>query len=185
MLTVSWEDTRAEHFNSESDTLLTLKFIFSVTPLSNLSVSHRRCSKKQKRNRLPCTLGNDQAHSVSWHKNSTFSSVCVGCIFLSRHDAEFMFCKLYELRASIAFSHRVCNVHCTNVDVVCVPWVTLNGDIIGHYCPLLSVVNDWYMSTSNLKIAAHNHYHPDWARHRLRLSQTQETTANCRFSTVT
>lgn len=29
-----------------------------------------------------------------------------------------------------------------NVDVGCVPWVTLNRDMIGHYCPLLSMVND-------------------------------------------
>lgn len=40
------------------------------------------------------------------------------------------------------FSHRVCNMHGTEVDVVCAPRVTLNRDIIGHYCPLLSMVND-------------------------------------------
>lgn len=45
-----------------------------------------------------------------------------------------MFYKLYDLRASIAFSHRVCNIRGTEVNVVCVPWVTLNGDIIAHYC---------------------------------------------------
>jgi len=87
---------------------------------------------------------------------------------------------------ALLFCHRVCDMHGTEVDVVCVPWVTLNGDIIGHYCPLLSMVNDQYMSSSNLnKIAAHNHYHPEWTQHRLCLSQTQETTANGQFFTVT
>lgn len=67
--------------------------------------------------------------------------------------------------ALLFFSHRVCNMHGTGVDVVCVPWVTCNRDIIGHYCPLLSMVNDQYMSSSNLnKIAAYNHCHPEWTR---------------------
>ncbi len=33
-------------------------------------------------------------------------------------------------------------MHSIEVDVVCVPRVTLNRDIIGHYCPLLSMVSD-------------------------------------------
>lgn len=50
----------------------------------------------------------------------------------------------------------------TEVDVVCVPWVALNRDIIGHYSPLLSMVNDQYMSCSYPnKIAAHNRSHPE------------------------
>lgn len=38
------------------------------------------------------------------------------------------------------------SLHCglctaQNVDEGCVPWVTLNRDMIGHYCPLLSLVH--------------------------------------------
>lgn len=75
--------------------------------------------------------------------------------------------------------HRVCYVHGTEVDVVCVPWVTLNRDIIGHYCPLPLMVNDQICRAVILtRSQPHNHYRPpEWTRHRLSPSQRQETTA--------
>lgn len=78
-----------------------------------------------------------KAHLAQYLMLSTF-------ICCSLPHAQFMLYKPYDLRVSIAFLPTVCmcNMHATEVDVVCVPWVTLNRDIIGHYRPLLSMVND-------------------------------------------
>lgn len=144
----------------------------------------------KKKNQLPLTRGNYQANLAWWHENT---EQLVGHLMLSTfyflhslHPAAQLLLyshMISELRASIAFPHRVrvsvCRIHGTEVDVACVPWVALNRDNIGHYCPLLSMVNDQYMSCSYLnKIAAHSCYRPEWTHHWLYLRLRQEAAAN-------
>lgn len=82
--------------------------------------------------------------SVWWQiKSSVFGTF----IFSSLLHSHILLYKLDDPRAGIAsLPARVCATHRTEVDVVCVcvcaPWVMLNRDIIGHYCPLQSMVND-------------------------------------------
>lgn len=99
----------------------------------------------------------------------------------AKHSAKCLwlfFSPLYEPRACIAFFFffLLC-VWCAQYrsPCGCVPWVMLNKDITGHYCPLLSMVNGQYMSSSYLnKIPANNHYHPEWTRHWLCLEDRKQ-----------
>lgn len=121
---------------SESDTLHTLnKVHFSMTPLSKtLSVSRRRCSTKKKKKKKINYLTLSEMTELILSDGSESSSSSSECVCRLQTSSCFINHMISELALFFCSSLTVCVTCGTEVHVVCVPWLMLNRDIIGHYC---------------------------------------------------